>query len=251
MNKHVHVLLFVCLLFSCWCLPITAGAGEVLLLGKGDASIRGLLPDAWQQLSPAESQRYLRQKDNRLVKAGKLLAAFRRRSGSGSNAAPVLFVFHAAADKRITPEQREKMYAWFEKNRDVASQLAPAEVRSLSLENIEYLQNRDTIIFETAVTVGGHQLHGVSGIIFLARGYLDIIGYETDGVNRYRDEFYSFIRTLFIPKQFKYHSTMLDPADVEAWVIGHWQQIAGASLFLVVYGLVFLWKGKKRLPVSN
>lgn len=243
MKKRTFMHLCVLLIFVC--APAFAKAGNVLILKKGPASIHGLLPDAWQELSVNERQIYLEQKGNLLQSAGKLLNVFRRQN-SPPDSAPLLFVFHSASDKKVNEEQREKMLAWFEKNREVARQIAPTEVTNLSLENIVYLHDRDTIIFETSVAVQERRLHGVSAIIFLERGYLNIIGYETDDANRYREEFYSFIKTLSIPKEFKYSRGMAASADL-VWLVEHWRQITGFFLFLAVYGLVFGRKGNKML----
>lgn len=242
MNKFI--LVFLTLVLLCSGIPVAARAGEVLILEKGPARIRGLLPDSWQEMGLDEREAFLRQNGKMLEPAGKLLSVYHRQSAS-PDAAPVIFVFHAGAEQKVTEEQREKMYAWFEKNReDVAWLVAPAKVESMSLENIEYLHDRDTIIFDTSVEVGGRNMHGVSGIVFLERGYLNIIGYEIDDSNRYRGDFYAFIKTLSIPKEFRYGAEKVAPFDM-AWCIGHWRQLAGACLFLVVYGLVFLPKGNK------
>lgn len=243
--KKIVLFLFVVQLVLCPGLPGTVCAGEVRILEQGMARIRGLLPDAWQEMPPAEREAFLRQNGKILEPAGKLLNVFHRQSDLPADA-PVMFVFYAGADHKVTDEQRDKMYAWFEKNReDVAWLVAPAQVKSMALENIEYLHNRDTIIFDSSVEVDGRKMHGVSGIVFLARGYLNIIGYELDGTNRYRGDFYSFIKTLSIPQALKYGSGVDDTLDL-AWFVGHWQRLAGVLLFLVVYGLVF-FRQKQRV----
>jgi hypothetical protein len=238
MKKRLGLALSLWLILCC--LPFTARAGEVPILEKGAVGIRGLLPDAWREMSIDERQVYLRQNGKLLQSAGKLLNAFQRQSDSPETA-PVLFVFHASADKKVPEEQREKIYDWFKKNSEVACLVAPAEVKIMALENIEYLHDRNTIIFDTSVEVGGRQLHGVSGIIFLDQGYLNIIGYEADHSDRYRGDFYSFIKTMFIPRELKYNSPKEAPVDL-AWLVAHWQQLAGVLLFLSVYGLIFARK---------
>ncbi len=247
MKKIVVVLLALVLL--CCGMTFTASAGEVLILEKGTASIRGLLPDSWQEIGLGEREAFLRQNGKILEPAGKLLSVFHRKSDIPETA-PVVFVFHAGAEQKVTEEQRAKMYAWFEKNReDVAWLVAPDKVKSMSLENIEYLHDHDTLIFDTSVEVGGRKMHGVSGIVFLERGYLNIIGYEIDDSNRYRGDFYTFIKTLSIPKELKYSANKGVPMDL-AWFAGHWQQLTGVFLFMAVYGLVFLRKENKLLPAS-
>ena len=235
--------LSLCLLFIYCCTLAIARAGEVLILEKGKESIRGILPDAWRELTIEERKVYLQQQDNLLQSAGTLLSAFQRQSDSAA-AAPVLFVFHASADQRVPEEQRQKMYFWFEKNREIVQQVALTNVKNMSLENIEYLHDRDTIIFETSVTIQGRQMDGVSGIVFLDKGYLNIIGYDIDGKKCCRQEFYSFIKTLSVPEAFKYPSERYALPNL-SWFVAHWQQVSGAFLFLFVYGLVFLRKERK------
>lgn len=238
------VLVFLALVYLCSGMPVAVWAGEVLILAKGAARIHGLLPDSWHEMGHVEREDFLRQNGKMLEPAGKLLSVYHRQS-TDSDTAPVIFVFIAGAEQKVTEEQREKMYAWFEKNReDVAWLVAPAKVESMSLENIEYLHDRNTIIFDTSVEVGGRKMHGVSGIVFLERGYLNIIGYEVDDSNRYRREFYTFIKTLSIPKEFRYGAEKEASFDL-TWCLSHWRQLVGACIFLVVYGLVFLRKGNK------
>ena len=236
-----RIFLSLCLLLSCcFSTLVAANAKEVVILDNGKQSIRGMLPDTWRKLSDEEIGVYLQQKENLLQSAGQLLSVFQRQKDS-SGVAPVLFVFHSAADKRISEEQREKMYAWFEKNREVVQQVTSTSIKNMLLENIEYLHERDTIIFESKIASKDRQMYGVSGIIFLKKGYLNIVGYEFDGENRFRKDFFSFIKSLTIPREFQYSSVSRVSSDL-AWLINNWQQFAGIFLFLLVYGLVFLRK---------
>lgn len=225
------------------CLIVAAArAATVPIFEEGPAYIRGLLPDVWQEMSIDERQVYLRENNKMLNSAGKLLRAFSRQ-GSTPGKDPVLFVFHSDDNQKVTDQQREKIYSWFEKNRAIAWRVAPVEVKNITLDNIEYLHARDTIIFDITVEVREQPMHGVSGIIFLEQGYLNIIGYEPDGKSSYHSDFKSFIKTISISKELKYETTN-ESSFSFAWVVAHWQQIAGTCLFLLVYGLVFLRKEK-------
>lgn len=226
-----------------WLLPSMAGAKDVLVYEEGAARILGLLPDPWQEMSAEERQVYLQHNGGIVQSAGRVLNAFHRPTDS-DGIEPVIFVFYSAEGQKVTEDQREKIYAWFEKNKAIACLVAPSTVKSMSLDNIEYLHGRDTILFATTLEVEGRQLHGMSGIVFLDWGYLNIVGFENNGEKRYQSDFDSFIKTLSISQGLK-HSAALERGNILPWCIAHWQQIVGVLLFCLVYGIVFLTREKR------
>lgn len=217
--------------------PLQARGGEVSFFTRNGERISSVLPDSWRPLTGDELSRYL---EGRIPPAtGTVLAGYVKPGGKGNTA--ILFVFHALSDKPVSEEQQHKMFSWFKKNREVLKNMLPAPVSGMTLENLEYLQDRQTILFETIVTMPDQRLHGAFGIVFTRKGYLNIIGYETDGAQTELPVLVEFIKNVSLPHALEVRQT-LDACL--AWIWIDWQQIAGAAIILLIYGYAFLHRGK-------
>ena len=145
----------------------------------------------------------------------------------------------------------QKTYSWFEKNNRLVSGVLPAQVKGMSIENIEYLQDRFTIVFQIRMALEEETLNGMSGIVFLQNGYLTVIGFAGEkDFTEHKKTFYSFISTLFVPPSLHYDFN--DPGRIPGLghavlnrIIKNWQPISGAFLLLGVYAIVFR-RGKRK-----
>lgn len=217
--------------------PVHAQGREVAFSTQKGERISSILPDAWRPLSRTELAEYL---EGRIPPAtGTVLAGYVKAGATGN--AAILFVFHALPDTPVAREQRQKMFSWFKKNREILKNMLPAPVSGMTLENLEYLQDRKTILFETRVTMPNEELYGASGIVFLRDGYLNIIGYEVDGARRELPIFVEFIKNISLPPTLEARQ-MSDTSPT--WLRAHWQQAVGAGIILFIYGYVFLHREK-------
>ncbi len=224
--------------------PYAAAGGELLVYQEGDDLIRGYLPESWAVMTKDEVASFISNKKQLESEKMQTLGGYRL-NGISNNSA-MLFVFYSQPEERISWEQRQKMYSWFQGNTSLISGIFPDNIQQVTLENIEYLQDKDTVLFESTVKIDGTLLSGVNGIVFLRSGYLDIAGYATAGAEEQLVDFYSFIKTLSISPGLQY--TQKDTGGISReWVVAHWQQILGGMIFILVYGVTFLNKDGKKL----
>jgi hypothetical protein len=228
--------------------PHTAAGVELVVYQEGDDLIRGYLPESWNVIPEKEVGSFISNKEQLASEQMKMLAGYRL-DGS-SDASAMLFVFYSQPGERISWEQREKMYSWFKGNTGLMSEILPENMQGITLENIEYLQDRDTVLFESKVEIGGTALSGVNGIVFLRLGYLDIAGYTTEGAREPLDDFYKFIKTLSVSSELQY-------TQKETLVINrklfqdYWQKFLGGVIFVFVYGVTFLNKDRNKFAVRS
>jgi len=219
--------------------PFQASGKEVAFSTQKGERISSVLPDSWRALRETELRKYL---EGRVPPAtGTPLAGYVEPGAAGNTA--ILFVFHALPDTPVAKEQRQKMFSWFKKNRDLLKNMLPAPVSGMTMENLEYIQDRQTILFATKVTMPERELHGVSGIVFMRRGYLNIIGYETDGGEQELPVLTAFIKNISLPPTLEDRHSLNGPSL--AWLRDSWQQIIGAGLILGVYAYAFLMRGRR------
>jgi len=238
--KKIHLLIALLYFFF----PITAEGGELVVYQEGKDLIRGYLPESWSVMTEDDLASLVSTKVQPISGEIETLAGYRLDGTSGDSA--ILFVLYANRAERVSWEERQKMLGWFKGNKDLMSGMLPENMQEFTLENIEYLQHKDTVLFETKVKVGSTELKGVNGVIFLRKGYLNIVGFATEGASERLNDFYSFIKTLSVSSGLHY-----TPKDIEGinrqMFQDRWQQILGGIIFLLVYGATFLKKDGMRL----
>jgi len=238
--KKIHLLIALLFFF----LPITAVGGELVVYQEGKDLIRGYLPESWSVMTEDEAASFISGKVQLVSEKIKTLAGYRLDGNSEDIA--MLFVFYAQPEERVSWEQRQKMFNWFKGNTGLMSGIFPEDMQGVTLENIEYIQDKDTLLFESEVKINGTEVSGVNGIVFLRSGYLNIAGYATEGARDQLGDFYSYIKTLSVSPGL--HYTQKDIGGINRQLFqDHWQQILGGIIFLLVYGATFLKKDGMRL----
>jgi hypothetical protein len=241
--KHILLLMVFLIIVS----APDCRAEKLLVYQNGSSSIYGSLPNTWKVMTREEISGLAGMKEKLDSPNLDFLAGYRFATFENVNA--MLFVFYVNQPEKVTWEQRQKMFNWFKKNKVMMEGLLPDNIKEFTLENIEYLQNKDTLVFESMVKVDDMDLKGVNGIVFLRKGYLNIFGYVAGGSTQQLADCYSFIKNLDISPDLQYADKKDAVFDDYRWLQGHWQQILGVTIFLMVYGIIFLHRDKNRLVV--
>lgn len=211
--------------------------GGVVIATPNGESISSVLPDGWHSFSEAELDGILGKSMS--SENGDVLGGFFDSGQNGSNA--VIFVFRSMPDMEVPKQQRQKMLSWFTRNREILAKMLPASASDMSLEDLEYDPARQRILFETKMSIDNQELYGKTAIIFLKKGYLNVVGYEGAGDLRLTPVFDAFVDKISLPssmapeQQYVYLPSMIRQ---------HWQKISGVVIILAVYGFVFLRREK-------
>lgn len=243
----IRRVLFLLMFFLIFISASYCRAEKLPVYRDGSNVIRGNLPSAWATMTEEDLGALAGMPEQLDSPNMNFLSGYRYASPEKTSA--MLFVFYVNSSERVSWEERQKMFNWFKKNRGLMSGLLPENIQEYTLEDIEYLQNKDTLVFESKVKVDGMDLRGVNGIVFLRQGYLNIFGYVAGGSLQQLNDCYSFIKTLEVSPSLQYSKKQASFLDDYQWLQGHWQQILGGAVFVLVYGVIFLHRDKNRLAV--
>jgi len=224
-------------------------AEKLVVYQDGSSVIYGNLPNSWTAMSEQELSDLMGNDQQAILEKILILPGYRLVTPENSSA--MLFVFYVNRQERISWEKRQNFFSWFKGNKDFMSSLLPDAIDEFSLDDIEYLQNKDTMLFKTKMKVGDTEIRGVNGIIFLRKGYLNIVGYVANGSSQQFNDFYSFIKTLNVSSSLKYSKSPVSFIDDYNWLQDNWQKILGGAIFLFVYGITFLHRDKNRLVAKG
>jgi len=139
----------------------------------------------------------------------------------------------------------QKTYAWFEKNKNLLAGMLADKLEKASIQDIEYRQNLPAILFQSKLAANDMFFTGLSTIIFLKKGMLNIVCItEEDQFAKYDSVFRSFIGSISIPHALQHDTVVESPAVVRVREIfdlldRKWQPLLGVLLILGVYGSVF------------
>jgi hypothetical protein len=93
------------------------------------------------------------------------------------------------------------------------------------------------------------------GIVFLNKGYLNIVCYQANNSHDQQNVFYTFIETLSIPGNLRYPKKkptfFLEAHPIIEWTQSNWQKFTGVCIFLFVYGAVFLQRKESGINASR
>ena len=232
--------------WACFFVGASTGlaANQVLLRQTGAASIHGTLPDTWRPMTAAELDLFSQTAAGLGPEAGQPVAGFKLQNGGTAPLSGPFILVLANDGPTVSVAEIQKTYSWFEKNRALTTGLLPAQVSSMKIENIEFLQDRAAILFQTGLQTADKEFSGVGGIIFLRHGYLNIIGLtESRQFSQHAASFYSLIKTIAVPAAQRYERPYLQGGPLLAsrastWLADNWQKILGAVLLVGVYGYV-------------
>ncbi|MCK5340219.1 MAG: hypothetical protein KAJ60_04045 [Desulfobulbaceae bacterium] len=235
--------LFLIILFS----PCPALSRPLVLLENGENNILGELPENWRPMAPEELENFALPQAQ-INNPGRLVSGFRPQAATIDQDSYIL-VFLFEGD-RVTQDQIEKMYSWYESNRKLVQDLMPEQIDTMNIENIEYLQNRWTLITQSRMQSKGKEYTGINGTLFLKEGYLNITCISSaDHQQTFSDTYYDFIKTISVPEPLQYATgnTSRSPGNNTSfmqWAANNRERIAGVMLLLAVYSAVFWGKSK-------
>lgn len=228
-----------------------------LLWGVGNSGIYGHLPGGWRQMTPAELEALpLPQGANGQEVTPSLVSGFRLKEETENTGAPRVFVQLANMGQRVPEEETQKIYSWLAKNRELGEGIVPDQIRRMTVEDIEDLHGRSTIIFRSRLEMENRVFQTVTGIVFLNTGFLNIVCLaEQSYFSDYDYVFQDFLKDMVIPEDLRYlRARTVKPEDpihmFLKWVKEYWQRIAGVGLILLVYGLVFHQK-ERDIPANR
>jgi len=222
-------------------------AERVALWNSDGQEVAGFLSSDWVRMTQVDLENFVKEGLVSLDQ-GDLACGFQFKADAGENLEGAYIFVIVQQGEKIPGEQIQKTYLWFQKNSALMSGVLPSEVSSMNIENIEYRQDKATILFQTKMAMADKLLAGVSGIVFTEQGYINIIAFvEEKKLPDFADQFYSFITTLSLPETLWYRFPESYQASKKQnvfipWLMSHWERIIGVLLIGGVYGAVFIRK---------
>ncbi len=236
--------------------PSGSAWGKTVLLWEVDGEgIYGLLPSNWQPMTAEELKAFPREGGEKLQESGYVVAGFQLKQGNDPRQGPYVLVL-AKPGIHVPREQIHKTFDWFQKNKELLTGIfqshnAGVPINNTTIENIEYLPDRATILFQSRVTLADHVYISVTGIVFLKNSYISIACSAPDrDFADFKEDFYSLILSVAVPEQLRHEiasptSPPLVYYRVSYWLVNNWQKVLGATILLSLYGVMFFRKEKK------
>jgi len=255
MHKHRHLCCIVFFLMAFMGELNYAEAKTVLLWEVDGEGIYGLLPSNWQAMSAEELKAFPREGGEKLQESGNVVAGFQPKQGNDPGPGPYVLVL-AKPGIHVPREQIHKTFDWFQKNKELLtgifqSRNAGVPINNTAIENIEYLPERATILFQSRFTLLDHAYISVTGIVFLKNSYISIACSAPDrDFPGFKEDFYSLIESVVVPEQLRHEiasptSPPLVYYSASYWLVNNWQKVLGATILLSLYGVMFFRKEKK------
>ena len=245
MGKIIFIFL-TCLFFS-----VSHAAGKpvpVSLWQSDEFVVKGTLPEQWSVISPEELAAIETIIPGSIAdQSGEIVTGFQLVSEKGSKNSPhnPRIIIFAKSGEYVDQEMIQKTYAWFEKNKNLLAGMLADKLEKASIQNIEYIQNLPAILFQSNLAANDMFFTGLSTIIFMKKGILNIVCItEDDQFAAYDSVFRSFIGSISIPPALQHDTVVVSPAVVKLREIfdlldRKWQPLLGVLVIIGVYGGVF------------
>jgi hypothetical protein len=215
-----------------------AASGEAVSAGSdGRALIRGDLPPGWGQMTAEELGLFETNGKAFLLQQGLLVAGYRADSGDALADGPLILIFEARSEKPVQQEQIQKIYSWFEKQRELVTEILPAAVGRMTIESIEYVPASTTILFQSAIDMDGKDFICTSSIIFTRDGYSVLIGLARKDADSHQEDISTFMGSVQVPETRRLNLQNGQESTASQMLAENWTRVLGLTLLFSVFAL--------------
>jgi hypothetical protein len=215
-----------------------AAYGDVISAGSGGRLvIRGELPAGWGQMTAEERSIFENNGKAFFLQEGDLVTGYRSETGNVLADGPLILVFEARSEKQMQPEQIQKIYSWFEKQRELVTETLPTVVDRMTIENIEYVPAKATILFQSVIEMDGKDFTCISSMIFMRDGYVVLIGLARKDADKHREDISAFMRSVQVPEGRRLKLQNEQEGTASRWLAENWTRVLGLTLLFSVFAM--------------